>query len=84
MSSAMSSIDEAFVVAQSLAPAEKLELISRLWEEIRLSGDFRPSNSDLAEIKRRSAELDAGTVTPIPWEAVRDSVRRRLESHGQS
>ncbi|MCI0333775.1 MAG: addiction module protein [Planctomycetes bacterium] len=81
MSSAISSVDEAFLAAQSLAPVEKLQLISRLWENIRLGGGFRPSDIDLAEIKRRSAELDAGIVQAIPWEVVRDSVRARLESH---
>jgi putative addiction module component (TIGR02574 family) len=30
-----------------------------------------------AEIERRVAELDAGTVETIPWEAVRDSMRQR-------
>jgi len=81
MSSAVSSVDEAFLIAQSLKPAEKLELISRLWENIRLVDGFRPSDSDLAEIKRRSAELDAGTVKAIPWDVVRDSVRSRIARH---
>ena len=84
MSSAMPSVDEAFLAAQALAPDEKLELISRLWENIRLMQEFRPSDSDLAEIQRRSAEYDAGKVEAIPWEVVRDSVRRRLASHDQS
>ena len=81
MSSAVSSVDEALLIAQSLKPAEKLELISRLWESIRLVDGFRPSEADLAEIKRRSAELDAGTVTAIPWDVVRDSVRSRIARH---
>ena len=28
----------------------------------------------MAEIQRRSAEFDAGLVTPIPWETVRASL----------
>jgi hypothetical protein len=48
MSSVTSSIDGAFAIAQSLTPVEKLELISRLWEDIRVRSDFRPSDSDLA------------------------------------
>ena len=31
MSTIISNVDEVFLVAQSLKPAEKLELISRLW-----------------------------------------------------
>ena len=81
MSNAISSVDEAFLIAQVLGPAEKLELISRLWESVRLADGFRPSDADLAEIKRRSAELDAGTVQAVPWDVVRDSVRSRIASH---
>jgi putative addiction module component (TIGR02574 family) len=84
MSNTIRSVDDAFVAAQSLGTPEKLELISRLWEDVRLRGDFRPSDADLAEIKRRSAELDAGLVKTIPWEVVRDSVRQRLASNDQS
>jgi hypothetical protein len=31
----------------------------------------------LVEISRRSAELDAGTVTTVAWETVRDNALRR-------
>jgi putative addiction module component (TIGR02574 family) len=81
MSSVLSSVDEAFLRAQTLSPNDKLELISRLWESINPHEDFRPTDADLAEIKRRSAELDAGTVKAVPWEVVRDSVRSRLAKH---
>ncbi len=74
----MASVDDAFLAAQNLGTDDKLQLISRIWETIPPAGDFRPSDADLAEIKRRSAELDAGAVKAIPWEEVRDSVRSRL------
>jgi putative addiction module component (TIGR02574 family) len=82
MSSATSSDDDAFLKAQSLRTDQKLQLISRLWDDIRRSGAFQLSDSDLAEMQRRSAELDAGTVKTVPWEVVRDAVRARLASHG--
>jgi putative addiction module component (TIGR02574 family) len=81
MSGTLSSVEDAFLIAQSLKPADKLELISRLWESIRLVNGFRPSDADLAEIRRRSAELDGGTVKSVPWDVVRDSVRSRLARH---
>ena len=81
MSTTISNVDEVFLVAQSLKPAEKLELISRLWESVRAVNGFQPSDRDLAEIERRSAELDAGTMQAIPWDVVRDSVRSRIASH---
>jgi putative addiction module component (TIGR02574 family) len=81
VSSTISSVDDAFLIAQSLKPGEKLELISRIWDDIRLTEAFRPGDSDVAEIKRRSAELDAGTVEAVSWEVVRDSVRSRIARH---
>jgi putative addiction module component (TIGR02574 family) len=77
--STVSNIDDAFAIAQSLAPLDKLELISRLWEDVRVRGEFRPSDSDLAEIKRRWAEYEAGNVKTIPWEQVRDEIRQKLK-----
>ena len=81
VSSTASSLDDAFLIAQSLKPGEKLELISRIWDNLRLTEGFRPSDDDLVEIQRRSAELDAGNVEAIPWEVVRDSVRARIARH---
>ena len=84
MSIAVSNVDDAVLATQSLAPLEKLELISRLWEDIRISGTFRPSDSDLAEIKRRWADYEAGREKAVPWEQVRDDIRRRIASHEES
>ena len=81
MSQVMTNVDTAFLAAESLNNEQKLELISRLWEVVARSGQFRPSDADLAEIKRRSAELDAGLVKTVPWETVRDSIRSRLAQH---
>lgn len=81
MSSATSSVDDAFLIAQTLNNDDKLELISRLWDSVKQSGTFRPSDADLAEVKRRWAELEDGKVKAIPWETVRDEIRRKLASH---
>jgi hypothetical protein len=37
----------------------------------------RLSNEWLEEIKRRSAEYDAGLMETIPWETIRADARRR-------
>jgi putative addiction module component (TIGR02574 family) len=39
---------------------------------------WQPSDADLAEMQRRSAELDSGQVRAIPWEQVRNEVRDQL------
>lgn len=33
----------------------------------------------LAEVQRRSAEIDAGTATLTPWPEVKQRVRKRLQ-----
>jgi putative addiction module component (TIGR02574 family) len=84
MSAAVSNIDDAYSAAQALAPLQKLELISRLWEDVRESGQFRPSDNDLAVIKQRWADYEAGRETAAPWEQVRDEVRRKIASHEET
>jgi putative addiction module component (TIGR02574 family) len=56
----------------------RVQLIEALWDT--LPDDAMPPLSDewLAEIQRRSAEYDAGTVQPIPWEQIRADAARRL------
>ena len=74
----MATVDDAFLVGQSLNPDDRLKLISRLWETIPPSG-WRPSDIDLAEIRRRSAEYDAGKVQAIPWEKVWADIEHQLD-----
>jgi putative addiction module component (TIGR02574 family) len=46
-------------------------LIEALWDTVP-DDAMRPLSDEwLAEIHRRSAEYDAGTVQPIPWEEIR-------------
>ena len=60
--------------ASKLSVAERLRLIDELAASV--PDDQPPTLSDewLAEIDRRSKEIDAGAVTTEPW----DSIRRRL------
>jgi putative addiction module component (TIGR02574 family) len=76
----MSSIDDAFALAQSLSVPERFELIGRLCESIS-PRDFKPSDADLAEVKRRWAEYEAGRMEAVPWEVVRDEIRQIISSH---
>ena len=61
-----------------LPVGERVQLIEALWDTV--PPDAMPPLSDewLAEIERRSAEYDAGKVTPIPWEQVRVESSSRL------
>jgi putative addiction module component (TIGR02574 family) len=79
----MATIDDAFLIGQSLDPADRLQLISRLWETIPPTG-WKPSESDLAEVKRRWADFEAGKVKAVPWEDVWTDIERQLEGDDQS
>jgi putative addiction module component (TIGR02574 family) len=73
----MSDVKSILSSAKLLSVDERLELIDALWETV--PSDALPALSDewRAEILRRSAELDAGSITTIPWEQVRDEAFRR-------
>ena len=78
----MATVDDAFSYAQSLSPAEQIELISRLWESVPKS-DFQPPDSHLAEVDRRWEEYKAGRMKTVPWEVVRDEIRRMIASNDE-
>ena len=74
----MSTYETLLADAAQLPVANRLRLIDAIEET--LPDDCLPPLSDewLAEIRKRSAELDAGTVETIPWEQVRAAARLRL------
>ncbi len=76
----MSTVNDAFLVAQSLGTDEKLQLISRIWDSIP-SNSFRPSDSDLEIVKKRWAEYESGKVEAISWEEVWTGVERQLDAN---
>ena len=80
----MSTIDALLADAAQLPLADRLELIDALWDTF--PDDALPPLSDkwMAEIRRRSAKLSAGTATTIPWEAVRSEALIRLCKAPQS
>ena len=73
----MSDVDSILSSAKKLSVGERLELIDALWETVPPNALPPLSDEWRVEIQRRSAELDAGTVTTIPWDQVRDEAFRR-------
>jgi len=73
----MTTIQSILSSANELSVGERLALIDALWETVPpaalppLTAEWR------AEIQRRSAELDAGTVSTTPWSNVREEAFRR-------
>jgi putative addiction module component (TIGR02574 family) len=78
----MSDYQSLFADASQLPVGERVQLIEALWET--LPDEAVPPLSDewRAEIERRSAEFDAGSVQPIPWEQVRTESMQRLRGIG--
>jgi putative addiction module component (TIGR02574 family) len=73
----MSTYDEALAHAMQLPVPVRIELIEAITESIPDEPIPKISEEWLAEIKRRSAEFDAGGVKTIPWEAIRqESIER--------
>ena len=68
--------------ALSLPMAEQIELIDALIAAVDEADPQPLDDVWMAEIRRRSAEYDAGKVTPIPWSVVRERARGGNGTHG--
>jgi putative addiction module component (TIGR02574 family) len=72
-----SAAEDVLTAALALPDDERLELVEALIASLQ-PGDRPPFDESWREvIRRRSAELRAGTVTPIPWEDVKRQAREK-------
>jgi len=63
--------------ATRLPVAERIALIEALWETVP-PGSLPPLTPEwVAEIQRRSAEFDSGSVETVSWEQIRSDALRR-------
>ena len=74
----MSTYENLLADAALLPVEDRIQLIDAIWET--LPDDSLPplSGEWMAEIRRRSEEIDAGTVKTIPWEQVKAEALHRL------
>jgi putative addiction module component (TIGR02574 family) len=68
----MSGFAEILSAAAQLPVDERLRLIDELTETIPDSEELPLSPEWLAEVERRSAEIDAGAAELVDWEVVRE------------
>jgi len=71
---------ETLLADASLLPVvDRIQLIEALWDT--LPADALPPLTEewLAEVQRRSAEFDAGSVQATPWEQIRADALRRAQ-----
>lgn len=64
--------------ASDLSEKDRADLAGLLLESLEDEPDEDVEAAWAAEIARRVAELDAGTVASIPWEQVRQRLAARL------
>jgi putative addiction module component (TIGR02574 family) len=75
-------VEQLLQAALALSDEDQLQLVAALNAAVDERG-LRPfDDSWLAEIQRRSAEYDAGTVKPLPWEEVKERARREASPRG--
>jgi putative addiction module component (TIGR02574 family) len=71
------SVEQLLQAALKLPDEEQLQLVSALTAAVEERG-LRPFDDTwLEEVRRRSAEYDAGGVQPIPWAEVKERARQR-------
>jgi putative addiction module component (TIGR02574 family) len=78
----MSNYAEILSAALTLPPHERGELAEVLWESMEEPTDSSGDQSEVSaawreEIARRSAAYMRGELTTIPWNQVREEVRRK-------
>jgi putative addiction module component (TIGR02574 family) len=62
----------------SLDAPQRASLARQLILSLEKGRESRADELWLAEIERRAREIDDGTVAPLDWENVRESILRRL------
>ncbi|HZZ29373.1 MAG TPA: addiction module protein [Pirellulales bacterium] len=70
----MNDYDSILAAASSMPIADQLRLIDELAASVPDDQPPTLSKQWLAEIERRSAEIDSGTVTTQPWPEVRQQL----------
>ena len=72
-------VTELFEKASILSAEERATLAGLLIESLESEIDPDIEEGWRLEIKRRLAELDAGTVETVPWETVKAKLLQRTE-----
>jgi putative addiction module component (TIGR02574 family) len=74
--------DEVLRTARSLNETERVRLVEDLLGSLSPEEAAPLDDAWLAEIDRRSNELDSGAVQTIPWAEVRSRARERAKLNG--
>jgi putative addiction module component (TIGR02574 family) len=84
METAMSpAVEQLFGTALTLTDSQRLELAEALLASSEPPAPELTGDAWLAELKRRSDELDRGEAVLTPWAEVKQRVRSRLEGRSR-
>lgn len=72
--------DEVFTAAQGFNPAVQIELITKLWQALPPESWPTPSDKELSQVQRRTAEERAGRLETIGWDKHYPKMMQRFEN----
>jgi putative addiction module component (TIGR02574 family) len=73
----MADFDTVLADASRLPVLDRIQLIEAIWDTVP-AGALPPLSEEwTAEIQRRSAQYDAGSVQAVPWEQIRADALHR-------
>lgn len=78
----ISQLDQVLQAAMSLSEVDRVQLVDALISTLEPEEAAPFDDALLAEIERRSSEIDAGSAVLIPWEQVKEHARNRSRSNG--
>jgi len=64
-----------------LPEADRVQLVDALISTLEPDDAAPLDDALLAEIERRSTEIDSGTAHLVPWNEVKERARRRAQPH---
>lgn len=76
------SLERVIEAALELTESERAELVTTLISTFSSADAASLDDAWLAEISRRSAEFDAGSVQALPWAEVKENARKRQAARG--
>lgn len=74
----MADFDALLAEARQLPEAERLRLISELWDTVVQPADHPLHEEWAAELDRRVAMIEAGAAKTVPWETARSEALARI------
>jgi putative addiction module component (TIGR02574 family) len=77
-------LDTVLQAALSLSEPDRVQLVEAILDTLQPEDAAPLDDAWLAEIERRSKDLDAGLVQTVPWDVVKENARKRHFRHANT